>query len=122
MAFLVSNTRYYPGLLERLQVLCESPNDKDHREKWLYHHHEDVFPPVESLMLHISHLSSKYQVVRLRLPVSVTLADERTKGDFITALHSLHVSWPHNVRTPGLQCDVLRILSTAIGLALECAS
>lgn len=49
-------------------------------------------------MLHVAQLSSTFDVVRLRLPVQATLADDRTKGDFITALHNFYLRWPDHVR------------------------
>ncbi|CAN0213881.1 unnamed protein product [Scytosiphon promiscuus] len=64
-------------------------DDQPQRQQWMYDEHQDVSLPVQDVMSHIAQLVSRFEVVRLRLPVRATLADERTKGDFITALHKL---------------------------------
>ena len=58
---------------------------------WPYDHHEDASPPSMGVVAHVSELSSEHEVVRLRLPVRVGLADDKTRGDFITALHSFYL-------------------------------
>lgn len=44
-------------------------------------------------------LSSMYKVVRFRLPVRVSLADDRTRGDFMTKLHNFYLETRGLVRT-----------------------
>ena len=58
---------------------------------WPYDHHEDASPPPKGVVEHVSELSAAHEVVRLRLPVRVGLADDQTRGDFMTALHTFYL-------------------------------
>ncbi len=46
---------------------------------------------LDEIVPHVSQLSSINEVVRLRLPVRVALADNQTRGDFMTKLHSFYL-------------------------------
>eukprot|EP00903_Cladosiphon_okamuranus_P017953 g16518.t1 len=74
--------------------------------QWPFDHHIDASPPSEGLVEHVSELSAVQEVVRLRLPVRVGLADDQTRGDFMTALHTFYLKTKDEY--PSLIVEVLR--------------
>lgn len=62
-------------------------------QKWPFDHHEDASPPpsVRDVVADVSDLSSMYEIVRLRMPVRVGLADDQTRGDFMASLHDFRL-------------------------------
>lgn len=58
---------------------------------WPYDPHEDASPPGKDVVEPVSELSAGHELVRLRLPVRVGLADDQTRDDFMTALHTFYL-------------------------------